>query len=391
MVRVLTLMTLVAGTAACGDPCGESGTTCTLLGTGQAGGNPDETDASESLLYGPMDVELGGEQAGTFFVADWNNHQIKRVIDGQVEIVVGTHFLGDGDPDFNERIAPGVPGDQVALNHPTQLEWNPVTGRLLLPSWHNHRVREWDPATGNSLVVAADTDPNDGNGANAGFAGDGGPAADALMAFPNSIAIDPSDGSFWLLAQRNGRIRKVAADFSLIETMAGNGEEGYAGDGGAALDASFHFWDYTDLQPEPAGAVAHDGDGHLYIADTCNHAIRVIDLQAGTIDTVAGTGEHRGPPGSPCDPDQLCFPHDVEVGPDGLLYIADTGNHRVRALDPVTGELTEIAGTGVPADGADGVLATETALDRPYGVDVADDGTVYIADTYNHRIRMVIP
>jgi len=390
MNRIGLLIAAAVLSSACGSPCDDPGLTCTVLGTGDAGSDPSATDALESLLYGPMDVEIGGSP-DVLFVADWNNHQIKRVQDGQVQVIVGTDFLGDGDPTFQERIEPGVPGTTVALNHPTQLEWNPVTGRLLLPSWHNHRIREWDPATGNSLVVAADTDPDDGNGANAGFAGDGGPARDALMAFPNSITIDPSDGSFWVLPQRNGRIRKIAADFSLIDTIAGDGEQGYDGDGGPLLEASFHFWDYQDLQPEPAGAIDYDGERYLYVADTCNHAIRVIDLEQGTIDTLPGTGVHQASPGQACDPDQLCFPHDVELGPDGLLYIADTGNHRVRSLDPQTGELTVVAGTGAAGDGADGLPGPETSLDRPYGVDVAEDGTVYIADTYNHRVRKVIP
>jgi hypothetical protein len=205
-------------------------------------------------MYGPMDVAV---RPGTdeFYVADWNNHQIKTVRNGLVEVIVGTIFLGDGDPDFQERVAPGVDGTTVALNHPTQLEWNATTDRLIIPSWHNHRVREWNPATGLSLVVAADTDINDGNGANAGFAGDGGPASEALMAFPNSIAIDESTGDFWVLPQRNARIRKIAADYSLIDTVAGTGEEGYTGDGGLALEATFNFWSVEDLQPEPSGAI----------------------------------------------------------------------------------------------------------------------------------------
>jgi DNA-binding beta-propeller fold protein YncE len=301
--------------------------------------------------------------------------------------IVGTDFLGDGDPDFEERVAPGVLGTEVALNHPTQAEWDPVTETLLVPSWHNHRVRQWDPATGNSLVVCANTAIDDGNGANAGFAGDGGPPEDALFAFPNSIAVHPETGEFWLLDQRNNRIRWVAADRSVIDTVAGNGEATFAGDGGGALDASFNFWDIADLQPEPAGGVEYV-DGTLYVADTSNHAVRVIDLEADLVSSIE-LGQRLTD--SACDPDAWCFPSDVELGPDGRLYVADTGNHVIRAVDLDTGAVEVVAGTFEQADGGEGLLATETALDRPHGVDFADDGALLIADTYNHRIRRVAP
>jgi len=283
-----------------------------------------------------------------------------------------------------------VPGTEVALNHPTQAEWNAVTGKLLLPSWHNHRIREWTPETGNSLVVCANTAIDDGNGANAGFAGDGGPAADALMAFPNSIAIDPEDGSFWFVDQKTNHIRWVAHDYSLIDSIAGTVEPGYAGDGGPPLEASFDFWDSEDLQPEPSGAIEYDGEARLYIADTSNHVIRVIDLAADTIDTLPIPGEQTLP-GGECDPAALCFPKDVELGPDGRLWIADSGNHVIRAWDLDAEVLETEVGTFEADDGEDGLDALATALRRPHGIDFGDDGALLIADTYNHRIRRVTP
>lgn len=379
--------TLPTGESACS---GEPGTLCTVAGTGSPGAIEGETDPLKSPLYGPMDVAMRNGP-DDFFIADWNNHKIRLVSGGEEETVVGTRFLGDGDPDFQERVAPGIDGTLVALNHPTQLEWNPVTNKLLLPSWHNHRIRQWDPDTGYSLVVAANTAIDDGNGANAGFAGDGGPAADALMAFPNSIAIDPDDGGFWVVAQGNVRVRWIAADFSLIDSVAGNGNRDYTGDGGPALEATFDFWPAEDLQPEPAGAVEYDpARGLLFVADVCNHVIRTIDVDTGTIDTLQGTGEQTMPGGA-CDPSALCFPRDVELGPDGRLWVADEGNHVIRAIDPDAHTMETVAGTFVQANGEDDLPALETDLDRPFGLDVADDGTVLIADTYNHRIRRLYP
>lgn len=365
------------------------GIACTVLGTGSPGNAEGETVAIKNPLYAPMDVAVWTD-ADDFFVGDWNNHKIRHVLDGTVETIIGTTFLGDGDPDFQERIAPGVPGTEVGLNHPTSMEWNPVTDKLLVPSWHNHRVREWSPDTGYSRVVCADTDISDGNGANAGFAGDGGPAADALMAFPNSIAVDPVDGSFWLLPHKNGRVRWVAHDYSLIDTVAGTGVVGYAGDGGDALAAEFNFWDPADLQPEPSGAIEFDPDTLLlYIADTSNHVIRVLDTEAGTIETLAGTGDQILVDGE-CDTDALCFPRDVELlGTD--LYIADEGNSVVRKYDLTTNTMEVVAGTFVAELGEDGGDALETSLNRPYGIDIAEDGSLLIADTYNHRILKVTP
>jgi len=369
--------------------CTPSGVVCTVSGTGSPGNNENETDTTKSPLYAPMDVAVW-DSADSYFIGDWNNHKIRLVEDGQVRTIIGTDFLGDGDPDFLEREGDGIIGTEVALNHPTSMEWNPVTEKLLVPSWHNHRVREWTPETGKSLVVCADTDIYDGNGANAGFAGDGGPASDALMAFPNSIAIDDTDGSFWLLPQTNSRVRWVAADYSLIDTVAGDGSWGYEGDGGDALAASFNFWTEGDLQPEPSGAVEFDPSTRLlYIADTRNHVIRVLDTDAGTLDTLPGTGTQTFTD-EVCSPDALCLPRDVELFED-WLYIADEGNNVIRRYDLTTGSLETVAGTFEEGAGADGGPALEVALNSPNGIDVAPDGALLIADTYNHRILKVTP
>jgi len=365
------------------------GTICRIVGTGSAGAIDGATEATESPLYAPMDVAFF---TGTddILIADWNNHKVRRVTGGAVETIIGTAFLGDGDPDFQEREAPGAHGTTVALNHPTSMEWNPVTERWLMPSWHNHRLREWDPETGLSLVVGADTDITDGNGANSGFAGDGGPASDALMSYPNSIAVHPDTGDFWLLDQRNHRIRAISSDFSQIQTIAGGDEAIFAGDGGPASDGRFFFWYPEELQPEPSGAVEYDpGRNCLYVADTSNHRIRVIDLDTGIIDSLPGTGEQTLP-GDECDPNALCYPRDVELLGDHL-YIADSNNHVIRRLDLTTDTMEVVVGTFAEGPTTDNTDALDTPLQNPQGIDVAPDGTLVIADTYNHQILKVFP
>jgi len=364
-------------------------TVCRVAGTGSPGAVETETEAIESPLYAPMDVAVF-TGATDFIIGDWNNHKIRRVNDGIMQTIIGTQFLGDGDPDFQEREAPGIDGTNVGLNHPTSMEWSPATNKWIIPSWHNHRIREWDPETGLSLVVGANTDISDGNGANSGFAGDGGPAADALMSYPKSIAVHPDTGDFWLLDQRNHRIRFVSADYTLIDTIAGGDEAGFEGDGGPATEARFYFWVPEELQPEPSGAIEYDPERHrLYVADTSNHRIRVIDLDSGTIDSL-DVGPVQTLPGGECDPGALCFPRDVEVDGDDL-YIADTNNHVIRVFDLETGVLDVVAGSfemGPTEMNEDALIAK---LDTPHGIDVAPDGSILIADTYNHQILRVLP
>ncbi len=367
----------------------EAGTVCRVAGTGAPGAIEGETEAIDSPLYAPMDVAVF-TGVNDFLIGDWNNHKVRRVQDGQLETILGTAFLGDGDLDFEEREAPGVDGTTVALNHPTSMEWNPVTGTWLLPSWHNHRVRQWSPEAGLSLVVVADTDITDGNGANSGFAGDGGPASGALLSYPNSIAVHPDTGEFWLLDQRNNRIRWVAEDFSEIQTIAGGDEADFAGDGTAIENTRFFFWNPEELQPEPSGAVEFDPvRNRLYVADTSNHRIRVLDFETGLVSSLDSTGTQTLPDGQ-CDPDALCFPRDIEVSGDSL-YIADTNNHVIRVVNLETGTMDVVAGSFDAGPTSMNGDALDVTLNTPHGIDIADDGSILIADTYNHQILRVFP
>ena len=127
----------------------------------------------------------------------------------------------------------------------------------------------------------------------------------------------------------------------------------------------------------------------LFIADTSNHVIRTIDLETGIIDTLPGTGNQTLPGGS-CDPDALCFPRDVEIV-DDVLYIADTNNHVIRTVNLETGDVDVIVGRFESGPTEDNTPALETALNTPHGIDIAPDGTLLIADTYNHQILKVVP
>lgn len=356
---------------ACQDPCEASGTTCTLVGNGQSGAIGDGGKARDAMLYYPMDVAWQpGHDA--YVIVDWNNERVRRVDeDGVIDTIIGAPQPGDGNPAQGDRFGEGAPGFTVALNHPVSAEFAP-DGRLYLAAWHNHKVRRWDPATGLVRVVVGNHDQDTGN--NGGFDGDGGSAEEAHIWFPSSIAFEP-DGAYHLVDQMNERVRRIDPD-GIIDTVVGCGEHGH--DDGPALLATFRFPDNPEvLQPLPGGAVEIDDEGVMWLADTWNGAIRRWELGGADVTTLPVEG--------------LSTPTDVELGPDGRLYVADATAHQIVAIDRTTGALEVVAGTGVAGDGEDGLPATETALNRPQGIDFADDGALLIADTLNSRIRRVTP
>jgi DNA-binding beta-propeller fold protein YncE len=173
---------------------------------------------------------------------------------------------------------------------------------------------------------------------------------------------------------------------------------GAGGDGGPPLAAQFSFQRGLDQtggdggdNPEPGGAIAIDAAGRLYVADTENQRIRRIDLTLQTVETVAGDGTAGGGgDGGPATAAQLNYPRDVEISPDGRLFIADTDNHRVRAVDLTTGVIETIAGSGAPGFAGDGGGARDAAFHRPFGIGVDAAGDLYVADTFNNRVRRVV-
>ena len=210
------------------------------------------------------------------------------------------------------------------------------------------------------------------------FSGDGGPAVKARLNYPVGLAVD-GDGSVYIADTYNYRIRRVDPA-GTISTLAGNGERGFSGDGGPAVEARLNY---------PVGVTA-DGDGNVYIADAYNYRIRRVD-PAGTISTLAGNGE-RGfsGDGGPAVEARLNDPWDVTVDEDGNVYIADSYNHRVRRVDP-SGIISTFAGNGPGAFAGDGGPAVQARLNNPVGLAVDGDGNLYIADNDNDRVRRVDP
>lgn len=391
MQRSLCWVAGALALAACGDdldagvglrrPCVEApGNACTWAGVpGVYGFNGDGNHRLDTELYWTMDMLFAADD--TVWFIDWNNHLVRRVLaDDTVTTLVGwidPVFPGDGLPGNAERSATGVNGLEVQLNHPTDLAPGD-NGRVLVMAWHNHKLREVDPATGNVRILA---------GGGAGYAGDGGPYALATFKQPKALERD-AQGNLYILDQQNFRVRKIDAANGMIATIAGNGVQGFEGDDGPATSAKLSF--EATSNPEPSGGLTVTADT-LYIADTLNHRIRAVDLATNTITTIVGTGEggYSGD-GGPAMAAKINHPRDLEIGPDGDLYIADTDNSVIRAVDLETGTIRTVAGTGeIGLDETDGLPALETKLARPFGIEFDKAGNLYISDTINSRILKV--
>ena len=210
-----------------------------------------------------------------------------------------------------------------------------------------------------------------GNG-NAGFGGDGGPAAKAQLRNPAGVAVD-AGGSLYIADTDNNRVRKVSG--GVITTVAGGGN--LLGDNGQAAKAQLH---------SPTG-VAVDAAGNLFIADSGDNRVRKVNAK-GIITTVAGNGtEGFGGDGGPATQAKLCNPYQVAVDAVGSLFVADFCNARIRKV--TNGTITTIAGTGTAGFSGDRGPAGEAQLTTPEGVAVDAGGRVYIADTGNDRIRVL--
>jgi uncharacterized protein (TIGR03437 family) len=206
--------------------------------------------------------------------------------------------------------------------------------------------------------------------------GDGGPATSAVLLAPASIGLDAA-GNVFFADPHDHRVRRIGSD-GVIRTVAGSGESGYSGDGGLATETSLN--QPSGLAVEPAGS--------FYV--TCNDRIRRID-PSGRITTAAGSGQlgYSGDGGLAINA-RINFPRGLAVDAGGVLYIADTSNHRVRRVDRA-GVITTIAGNGEQGYLGNGIAATSARLDSPWGVAVDSAGNVYIADSANHRVRKVSP
>lgn len=217
-----------------------------------------------------------------------------------------------------------------------------------------------------------------GNGTQ-GYSGDGGPATDAQLNEPYEVRFD-GDGNIYFVEMKNNIVRRVDAKTGIISTVAGTGKVGFSGDGGPATKATFS-------RPH---SITLDGDGNLYICDIGNHRIRVVDLETGIVRTFAGTGQKKPTPdGAKLDGTPLNGPRALDFDRKHSLYLALREGNQVYRIDLKTKTLHHLAGNGRKGFTGNGGPAKQATLSGPKGIALGPTGDIWLADTESHTIRVI--
>ena len=340
-----------------------SGNINTIAGNGSFGYSGDGGPATSAKLYNPYGTAV--DSSGNVYIADTQNDRIREVAasTGIITTVAGNGTVGySGD---------NGPATSAAIDYPFAVAVD-SSGNIYIADSFNNRIREVVKATGNITTIA-------GNGTS-GFTGDGGAATSAEINMPEGVAVD-SSGNVFFSDEGNNRIREIVKATGTITTVAGNGTWGYNGDGELATSAELF---------DPKN-VAVDGSGNIYIADWYNNRIREVVKSTGDIATVAGTGtgSYNGD-GIAATSAMVNHPNGVAVDSSGNIYIGDTYNSRIREVNKATGIITTIAGNGTAGYSGDGGPPTSAKLYDPYGVALDSSNNIYIADSFNYRIREVL-
>jgi len=355
------LTDIVKSFGASGDP-----KITTVAGTGKAGYAGDEGPATSARLNQPHGIAV--DAAGNLYIADTNNNVIRMVTpDGIIHTVAGNGTAGYGGDSGQAT--------QAQMNSPLSVAVDAAGTKLYVADASNDRVREF--TVGDIISTVA------GTGAR-GYSGDGAATSEKL-ANPTGVAVAPN-GDLYIADFDNTIVRKVTGSnislaAGLVTGSPAAPSAGYSGDGGFATSAQLNY-PYD---------VAVDSAGNLYIADTTNTVIRKVDAATGRISTVAGDGSSGfGGDDGPATSASMTGPTGVATDADGNLYIADWQNSVIRRVD-TNGTITTVAGNIHLGKGyaGDGGVATAAMLNLPWSMAVDSHGNIYIADTYNNRIRKV--
>jgi sugar lactone lactonase YvrE len=320
----------------------------------EAGGVP----ANQARLVAPFGVD--SDRAGNLYIVEMVGNRVLKVDPkGVLTVLGGTGKKGSGGD--------GGPATKAQFNGMHSLAVGP-DGLLYLADTWNNRVRRLDPKTG---VVTAFA----GTGVK-GFDGDDGPALSARFGGIYSVAFSPDGKRLYLADLDNRRVRVIDLATGVVSTVAGNGKRGVPADGAEARAAPL-------VDPR---AVAVDRKGNVYILERGGHALRVVTPD-GKIRTVAGTGKAGlSGDGGPAAKATLRGPKHLCIDLDDNVIIADTANHVIRKYLPSEGKIVRLAGTGKKGASGVGGTAREAEFDEPHGVYVHPSGTLYIADSDNHRV-----
>ena len=315
--------------------------------------SPDEggdANAAKSPLKAPFGVDF--DRAGNMIIVELTGSRVHRLAkDGGLATIAGDGSMAYGGD--------GGPAAMATFNGMHNLAITPSDDILIADSW-NHCIRKIDAKSGLITTIA-------GTG-EAGFSGDGGPAAKAKFDYVMCITLSPDAGRLHVADLKNRRIRVINMKTGIVDTVAGNGEKGVPADGAVAR---------TSPLVDPR-AVAADAEGTVYVLERGGHALRAVKPD-GAIHTVAGTGQ-RGFRDGPALEAQLNSPKHICLDAAGNVYIADDANQAVRKYDPRSKTLTTVAGRGVGKP--------PVQLKNPHGVCI-QNGTLYVVDMGNNRILRV--
>lgn len=367
------------------------GSIYTIAGCGRIGFEGDSGDAKLARLNEPKGLAIG--VGGSFYIADSENGLIRLVnSEGNISTIAGSLESDSKEEKENEpcgsenkRVLASVPrkagmgedliGDgnvstSAKLSFPSAIAPD-QNGNLYISDTYNHRIRKLDIKNGIISTVV-------GNGRD-GFKGDKGPATEASLSEPTGIVLD-QEGNIYIADLRNNKIRKVEKATGIINTFAGNGDDFFTGDDAPAVDAAL----------SGPGGLAIDKKGNIYIADTFNNCIRMVDAKTGIISTVAGDGDRYKYNQMGTSTKSLSRPYSIAIDSEGNIYTTDSDNHLIRRIDKKSGEITNIAGNGKIGISPDGTPSNEAMLNYPFGLAIDSDNNIYVADTFNHRIRKII-
>ena len=329
----------------------ERGVITTFMGTSQNEFNGDNEIVAETNLHLPFALSFHGKES--LLVVDRNHFRLRAVKlqGGQVETIAGNgDFLFKGD---------GGPGGGATLNAPSGIAIDSHDNVLFADRLHQ-RIRKINPEGFIQTVLGNGKQGNEGNG---------GLGVNATLHLPEVITIDYADNVY--ITQRSGNgwiIRKLDAQ-GIITHFAGNGRQGNAGDGGPAIEASFHT--ISDIAP--------DREGNIYIADSINRNIRKVNLQGDILTIAEKSLEDLG---------TEVHPNGIAIDKLGNIFFSDSGGSKLYKIDR-DGVITVIAGTGDFNDSGDGGLALNAGLRSPGGLAIGPGGALYIAEQTTHRIRKI--
>jgi streptogramin lyase len=332
-----------------------------VAGLGMPGLNGNGGNAESALINNPFGLTRGPD--GCLYFCDTGNHCVRRVSSsGIIEMVAGT-----GESGYSGDEGPAL---EAELFEPYELRFD-RNGDLFFVEMRNHIIRKVSMDTGVITTVV-------GTG-EAGYSGDGGVAVLAKLNRPHSIQFGPM-GALYICDIGNHRIRKVDLVRGNIATFAGTGDKKTTADGGSIVGMPLNG----------PRAMDFDGDGNMWLALREGNQVYRIDMTAETIHHVAGTGEKGfSGNGGPAKLAKLSGPKGISIGPQGNVYLADTESHSVRMIDLETGHLELIAGDGVRGDGPYG-NPEKCRFSRLHGIFVDIDGAIYVGDSEAHRIRRIV-